>query len=179
MKKWPKQILDNLYNFVVQNFLFELIYCCKIWFKIYLCLVMKNTRQISSLPSVKTSTRQINSLPSVAKSNRQKVFCRVSKKYSQQRNVAKKCCWVFFTLDRELLCRGPEKTLSKSLILGKVSDSESDSNGKYENCAYQVTHDTCGEALTWHGISPFVWANPVLDNFTPVDKVQGPIFMVF
>jgi hypothetical protein len=109
MKKWAKQILDKLYNFVVQNFLFELIYCWKIWFKNYLCLVTKNTPQRSSLPNVKTSTRQINSLPSVEKSTPQISFLlSVEKVHS-----TKKCCQeilpTVFTLNRELLCRVPEK----------------------------------------------------------------------
>ena len=48
--------LDELYNFVVENFLFELIYCFKMCFEIFFAECKKNTRQTSLFAECKKKT---------------------------------------------------------------------------------------------------------------------------
>ena len=96
----------------LKTFSFELIYCFKMCFEIFFAECQKNnTRQRSSLPSVKKNTRQRDSLPSVKKNTRQIASLPSVKKNTRQRR----------------LCRVPEKQHSANhLALGKEPVSGSD-----------------------------------------------------
>jgi hypothetical protein len=80
MTKTKNVHLDELYNFVVENFSLELIYPFKMCFEIYICQVQKNTQQRPLPSAIKTLGKDLCRVLFLALSK--EALCQVPQKVS-------------------------------------------------------------------------------------------------